>query len=230
MRVSMTQRGQSESVSRGHPSGGLVRSWLLSSGPGAHPGAGDGLSGIRVFTAWNPRHPRFASSRIRASARSFMGSLPVCLGHWNGRPPSRVRTWRRWWGSLLGARAGEARGPRTGARRSQPATREARPRSSCIRRAARSSVSGGPTTRLGRSSTSSASRWGVPMTTVVSPSLTAPIARARGRPAADVDDVGRGDVAGSRRLAPPQSSRPLNQISACVETSHDEAPSTRRVA
>ena len=37
-RASFTQVGQSESVVRGQPSGGLVRSWLFISGAGAHLG------------------------------------------------------------------------------------------------------------------------------------------------------------------------------------------------
>jgi hypothetical protein len=40
-RVSRTQTGQSESVVRGHPSGGALRSELLASGPDAHCGWND---------------------------------------------------------------------------------------------------------------------------------------------------------------------------------------------
>ena len=47
LRVSMTQRGQSESVSRGQPSGGRLRSRLFGSGRGAHSGLGEGLSSTR---------------------------------------------------------------------------------------------------------------------------------------------------------------------------------------
>ena len=48
-RTSFTHCGQSESVSRGHPSGGKVRSRRLSSGAGAHGGWGDGCSKRRLY-------------------------------------------------------------------------------------------------------------------------------------------------------------------------------------
>ncbi len=48
VRTSFTQRGQSESVLRGQPSCGNVRSRRLSSGAGAHLGCTDGRSNFAL--------------------------------------------------------------------------------------------------------------------------------------------------------------------------------------
>src|SRR5919112_1342600 len=55
-RTSLTQRGHRESVSRGKPSGGLVRSYDLRSGPGAHFGRIASPSGSRRLTDWKAFH------------------------------------------------------------------------------------------------------------------------------------------------------------------------------
>src|SRR2546422_10340916 len=47
-RASRTQTGQSESVSRGHPSGGFVFSYDFSSGLSDHAGVNDGFGRRRV--------------------------------------------------------------------------------------------------------------------------------------------------------------------------------------
>src|SRR5215212_2675307 len=53
LRTSFTQVGQRLSVSRGKPSGGALRSYDLSSGPGAQFGRIDSPSGRRWLTDWN---------------------------------------------------------------------------------------------------------------------------------------------------------------------------------
>src|SRR6266851_5570529 len=52
VRTSLTQRGQSESVSLGKPSGGAERSYDFKSGPGAHFGRTASPSGRRLLTDW----------------------------------------------------------------------------------------------------------------------------------------------------------------------------------
>ena len=65
MRTSFTQRGQSESVSRGQPSCGNVRSRRFSSGAGAHAGFGEGRS-KRSLNRWTSGH---AARAARAASR-----------------------------------------------------------------------------------------------------------------------------------------------------------------
>ena len=50
-RTFFTQVGQSESVSRGKPNGGAVRSYDFRSGSAAHAGVIDSPSGMALFTA-----------------------------------------------------------------------------------------------------------------------------------------------------------------------------------
>src|SRR4051812_40853406 len=56
-RTCFTQVGHSESVSRGKPSGGAVRSYDLRSGSAAQAGLMDSLSGTARFTAWKAFQP-----------------------------------------------------------------------------------------------------------------------------------------------------------------------------
>src|SRR6476661_1731190 len=59
-RASRVQVGQSESVSRGQPSGGLVFSYDLSSGLSDHLGVGEGL-GLTRFIRSNTTHAPLAA-------------------------------------------------------------------------------------------------------------------------------------------------------------------------
>jgi hypothetical protein len=69
VRVSLTQRGQSESVERGQPSGGNVRSRRLMSGAGAQDGCTDGRSKRALYRAMSGQLARAAAVMTRASHR-----------------------------------------------------------------------------------------------------------------------------------------------------------------
>jgi len=60
-RISGTHLGQSESVERGHPSGGFDFSHDLSSGFSDHFGVGDAFGAIR-FKRWNTAHAPVAAT------------------------------------------------------------------------------------------------------------------------------------------------------------------------
>ena len=68
-RVSRTHVGHSESVVRGQPSCGDVRSWLLSSGASAHFGRND-LVGTRRLTDWRTGQRNLAAP-VSAISRGF---------------------------------------------------------------------------------------------------------------------------------------------------------------
>src|SRR5215471_16130524 len=75
-RTSVTQRGQSESVSLGKPSGGAVRSYDLSNGPGAQLGRMASPSGSSLFTDWNAFQA--TSDRVETIFEPvILGALPV---------------------------------------------------------------------------------------------------------------------------------------------------------
>src|ERR1041384_4346364 len=76
LRTSVTQRGQSESVSRGKPNGGAVRSYDLSNGPGAQFGRMASPSGSRRFTDWKAFQA--TSERVETIFEPVtFGALPV---------------------------------------------------------------------------------------------------------------------------------------------------------
>src|SRR6185369_6903565 len=91
LRTDFTHEGQSESVSRGKPSGGAVRSYDLRSGSAAQAGWIDWPSGIALFRAWKAFQPRsaifetafepvlplpFPSPRLKLSLNIFFREMP----------------------------------------------------------------------------------------------------------------------------------------------------------
>ena len=71
-RISGTQRGHNESVSRGQPSGGLDFSRDFSRGLSDHLGMKEGFSGTKSLVKQNIRHAPFAAIDI-AFSRYLMG-------------------------------------------------------------------------------------------------------------------------------------------------------------
>ena len=90
MRTSLTQRGQSESVSRGQPSGGNVRSRRLSSGAGAHFGCGEGRSNRVLYARTKRPEGVGRESQGLAHAQSLAGKLDLEALMWDdGLRPER---------------------------------------------------------------------------------------------------------------------------------------------
>src|SRR5207253_723905 len=77
-RASLTQPGQSESVSRGHPNGGLVFCQDFRSGLSDHLGVKVGF-GRYLLKKWIPLKAVPAVAQ-RARSKYFMSRLPLILG------------------------------------------------------------------------------------------------------------------------------------------------------
>src|SRR5579862_9163804 len=90
-RVSRTHVGHNESVVRGHPSAGEVRSQLFDSGAGAHEGWKVPL-GTGRLRVWNTCHAAFA--RCDAAVSSCRANMYQRSPQW----------WRHYTLRLLGAR------------------------------------------------------------------------------------------------------------------------------